>query len=32
MDVNETEIPSHNEALRMLADRAREGSVTSPSP
>ena len=29
MDVNETEIPSYNEALGMLAARAREGSVTA---
>ena len=29
MDVKETEIPSYNEALGMLAARAREGSVTA---
>ena len=29
MDANETEIPSYNEALGMLAARAREGSVTA---
>jgi hypothetical protein len=29
MDVNETELPSYNEALGMLAARAREGSVTA---
>ena len=29
MDMNETAIPSYNEALAMLAARAREGSVTA---
>lgn len=29
MDVKETEIPSYNEALGMLAARAREGSGTA---